>query len=349
MVRTELPYVYCSSKKLAGGRYRDYWRFRRNGVDTPLPGGPGEPAFHARYSELMLQAEQLAQAANDRDSDRHTFKFLCTRYLAGTEFAALAPKTQADYRYTIEQRLLPVLGPERFDTIGRASVKAVRDAVARKHSPRTAHKVKQTVSRLYSWAEEEDLLPDGFVNPAGGIRKIKSTPKSIEVWSIEEIRLFLANCAPWLKTVVLLALYTGQRREDLVTMEWSAVQGNMIRVRQSKTSEPLDIPAHPELAKHLKEIRTKFAGAVIRDAKGKPVTADALSYEIHQAVRKVDGMPHRSLHGLRYAAAAMLEEAGCSVIEISSIIGHRTYQMAIKYARQRRDAEAAMRRVERQA
>jgi len=38
--------------------------------------------------------------------------------------------------------------------------------------------------------------------------------------------------------------------------------------------------------------------------------------------------------------------AGCSVVQISSIIGHRTYQMALKYARQRRNAEAAMERLE---
>jgi len=30
------------------------------------------------------------------------------------------------------------------------------------------------------------------------------------------------------------------------------------------------------------------------------------------------------------------------VVEISSILGHRTYQMALKYARQRKDAIAAM-------
>lgn len=69
----------------------------------------------------------------------------------------------------------------------------------------------------------------------------------------------------------------------------------------------------------------------------------------HAAVRKIEGMPHRSLHGLRYAAAGMLEDAGCTMVEISSIIGHRTYQMAMKYARQRKDAEAAIRRIEQQA
>ncbi|KQM21916.1 tyrosine-type recombinase/integrase [Novosphingobium sp. Leaf2] len=346
MVRTDLPYVYCSSKKLASGKYRDYWRFRRNGIDTPLPGQPTEPAFHTRYGELMKQAEVRAQSTADREADRYSFAYLCRRFLASAEFASLAPKTQSDYRSTIEDRLVPILGPERFDCIDRASVKVVRDDVARKLSPRTAHKVKQMVSRLYSWAEEESLLPATFINPASGIRRIKGKTTPIEVWSIEEIRLFLGHCQPWLQTVVLLALYTGQRREDLVTMEWTAVQGSTLRVRQNKTKEPLTIPAHPELAKHLKKVRTKFGGTVIRDRKGKPMTADALSYEIYHAVRKIDGMPNRSLHGLRYAAAAMLEEAGCSVIEISSIIGHRTYQMAIKYARQRRDAEAAMRRVE---
>lgn len=346
MVRTDLPYCYCNRKKLASGKWREYWRFRRDGRETALPGKPGETAFHARYAELMAEVDRAAQAAEQRDSDRHSFAMLCRRYLDSVEFAALADKTQDDYRRTIEIRLLPILGPERFDCIDRASVKAVRDDVARRHSARTAHKVKQMVGRLYSWADEEGLLPASFDNPARRIRKIKAKSKPIEIWSREEINLFLAHCEPRMKTVAMLALYTGQRREDLVRMQWSDIVGNVVRVRQNKTGEPLDLPCHPALAAHLKKARTEFGGPVIRDKAGKPLTADALSYEVHKAVRAIAGMPPRSLHGLRYAAAGMLEEAGCTVVEITSVIGHRTYQMAMKYARQRHDAKAAMARLD---
>jgi hypothetical protein len=51
---------------------------------------------------------------------------------------------------------------------------------------------------------------------------------------------------------------------------------------------------------------------------------------------------NRSLHGLRYAAAARLDQAGCSVTEAVAVLGHRTYEMALKYMAQRRASEAAL-------
>lgn len=214
--------------------------------------------------------------------------------------------------------------------------------------PRTAHKIKQMVSRLYTWADENDLVDPGF-NPAAGIKKLKAKVKPITIWSDEEVDLFLKHCEPWLRTPILLAVHTGQRREDLVQMVWSDFQGNIIRVRQNKTGEPLDIPCHPELRKHLDSVKTKFGGSIVRTASGKPMTAGMLGMAVRRAVAAIPGMPQRSLHGLRYASAGRLEAAGCSVVQISSIIGHRTYEMAMKYARQRRDAAAAMELLERSA
>jgi len=53
----------------------------------------------------------------------------------------------------------------------------------------------------------------------------------------------------------------------------------------------------------------------------------------------------RSIHGLRYMAGADLEQAGATVGEIQSVLGHHAYQMAMKYATQRlRSREAAAKR-----
>lgn len=346
MGNADLPYTYRNSKKLATGKYQDYWRFRRNGVDTPLPGAPGEQAFHARYSELIAQAEQRELAAAAAQIERHSFAWLCDSYLDSTEFKTLSEKTQDDYRKTIDDRLKPALGPERFDCITRAGIKIIRDEVLKEGlSPRSANKVKQVASLLYTWADDEELLPEDFINPGMKLKRVKGKSKPITIWSPEETAHFLADCQPFMVTPVMLALYTGQRREDLVRMEWSDCLGDMVRVRQNKTGEQLDIPCHPELKKHLDTIRTKFGGAIIRAQDGKPMTVGGLSAALNRAVANIAGMPHRTLHGLRYAAAGALEVAGCSVVQIQSIVGHRTYQMAMQYARQRRDAEAAIARL----
>src|SRR3546814_18613423 len=87
-----------------------------------------------------------------------------------------------------------------------------------KAQPRTAHKIKQMVSRIYSWADEADLVDEGF-NPAARLKKPKAKVTPITIWSDEEISLFRAKCKTFMLTVLLLALYTGPRRQELVRMK----------------------------------------------------------------------------------------------------------------------------------
>ena len=317
-----------------------YWRFRRGELKAPLPGKPGDAAFWAKYAELVALSEGKVIEADPR-----TFAWLIARYRQSEEFRALAASTQLDYEKTLTL-LEQELGEEPFTLTTRKMIKAVRDDHAA--TPRKAHKIKQMVSRLYSWAGEADLVAEN-TNPAAGIKRLKVREKAYKVWSEEEIALFLANCPAFLKTPVLLALYTGQRREDVVGMDWTAFQGAIIRVKQSKTGEEMMIACHKDMRKHLAAIKTQFGGPIARTAKGRPFTANGLSQAIRRVVNETEGMPKdRSIHGLRYAAAGRLDEAGCSVSETVAVLGHRTYQMALKYMAQRRASEAAIGRQEEQ-
>ncbi|ALJ15325.1 tyrosine-type recombinase/integrase [Sphingopyxis macrogoltabida] len=337
MAQTEIKYTYIVRRKLASGKFKDYWRFRRDDTDCALPGKPGEAAFHERYGELLGREERIADQANDKPAP-HTVNWLLDEFFASPEFEVLADSSQKDYRDTAE-RVRPVIGAERFDCVTKAVVVELRNQYRKQ--PRTAHKVKQLISRLYSWGEEQGHVAENF-NPAAKVKKIKAKVKHIEVWSPEEIDLFLSKCDPVAKTIVMLALYTGQRREDLAQMDWTDYQGGIIRVRQNKTGTPLSIPCHPKLKAHLDSIKSAFGGPIVRSALGRPLNANAISAQINRAVASIDAMPHRSLHGLRYAAAGALEAVGCTVVQITDIIGHRTFQIAMQYASQRRNAEAAM-------
>jgi integrase len=332
MPRADLPFTY-----VIGGKY---WRFRRGELKAALPGKPGDPAFHSRYAELVALSE-----GKTPEKARGSLSWLIETYRKSAEFNALRPLTREDYDKTLTVLEREFVDPDSkqslpFALITFRIVKRVRDEHAA--TPRKAHKIRQMTSRLYSWAAENDLI-DPDVNPAAKIKRLKTRSHSIAVWSEEEIRLFLSHCPAWLKTAVLLALYTGQRREDIVKMAWDAFQGSIIRVRQSKTGEPLDIACHRELRAHLAAIKTSFGGPIARTAQGRPFTANSLSQAVRRQVEEIDGMPkNRSLHGLRYAAAARLDQAGCSVTEAVAVLGHRTYEMALKYMAQRRASEAAL-------
>jgi integrase len=190
---TKLPFTYVIGDK--------YWRFRRGELKAALPGKPGVPAFHARYGELLALSERKAP-----EPDRESFAWLIGKYRASAEFGALRPSTRSDYDKTLTL-LAQELGAEPFMLTTRAMIKAVRDDYSA--TPRKAHKIKQMASRLYSWADENDLVPPEF-NPAK-MKRLKVRVKAITPWSEEEIALFLAHCPAELKTPFLLALCTGQR------------------------------------------------------------------------------------------------------------------------------------------
>lgn len=324
MPDTKLRFTY-----IIGGKY---WRFRRGDLKAALPGKPGDPEFHKRYGELLAQSEH-----KEPEPDTESFAWLVARYRKSAEFSALRPLTRLDYDKTLDL-ICEELGDQPFALTTAPMIKRVRDD----HSatPRKAHKLKQMLSRLYSWASEEGLV-EGY-NPAAKVRRLKVRAKAITPWSEGEIARFLAEAPLWLQTPVLLALYTGQRREDVVRMTWADYQGSIIRVRQSKTGEPLDLACHKALRSHLSSIRTAFGGPIARNAKGRPFTANSLSQALRRQVELMDGFPKdRSMHGLRYAAAARLDEAGCTLTEAVAVLGHRTYQMAHRYMAQRRASEAA--------
>lgn len=331
MVEARLPFTYVVKGK--------YWRFRRGQLHTALPGAPGDAAFHDRYAELLT----LSEAKPDTPGEG-SIRALTKAYRASAEFNALREATQTDYLRTLDL-VDEQLGDQPYRFVTTPMVKAVRDDLAA--TPRKAHKLKQMISRLYSWAAENSLVKP-TLNPAAGFKRLKVRQRTITPWSDAEIALFLAHAPAHMRLAVQLALYTGQRIRDIALMEWPQYQGDFIRVRQEKTDELIEIATHPKLRALLDPVKIR-RGRICKAASGRGYTANGLAKAIGDQIAKTDGMPHRSSHGLRYAAAGMLEEAGCTVGMITAIIGHRTYQMAMKYALARRESSAAIERLTKRA
>ena len=342
MAATELRYTY-----IAKGRY---WRFRHKLTgDVALPNKrgvhwseqPQQPEFMTRYAELLAAVDRRDKVA---PVSRASFAWLVGEYRRSAEFRELADATQLDYSRTLNL-IVEELGEVRYAVATRNILKAVRDGHA--DTVRKAHKIKQMLSRLYSWADENDHVPAGF-NPAKSIKRLKRKggDREIVVWSDAEVDIFLATAPAHIVTPVLVALYTGQRREDVAKMTWQQFQGDVIRVRQSKTTALLDIACHSVMRRHL-ETLPRTAVVICASADGAAYTAQGLSEALRRAVRKTAGLPNnRSMHGLRYAAGSRMEEAGCTVAEIESVLGHQTFKMALKYASQRLRAKAAMAKME---
>lgn len=198
------------------------------------------------------------------------------------------------------------------------------------------------MSNVFRYAYDRGMC-DG--NPAANVRGLPKK-KPIDAWTKIEIDKFLATAPIRLKQAVMLALYTGQRRSDLVRMRWQDYNGDTIMVRQQKTTKELEIPVH----KRLKEVldvmpRDKSRpGFIILNVYKEKWSADGLRKAIKDHLDKI-GIKDRSVHGLRKSAAVFLAEAGCTPHQIMAITGHASFMQVAHYtiaASQKKLARSAM-------
>src|SRR4029077_13051294 len=105
------------------------------------------------------------------------------------------------------------------------------------------------VAALWKYA----LDSDWEVQPGVCARLRRALQKGeYPAWEEADLQLALSSGLPErLRRALVLAAGTGQRRSDLVAMQWSDYSGDRIRLTQVKTGVKLSLPCPPELRDEL--------------------------------------------------------------------------------------------------
>jgi integrase len=222
--------------------------------------------------------------------------------------------------------------PEEFHREGRP-----RDSQQLRDTPSKADDVVKMIGRLWRYAKEHQGLDDLGSNPAAEVARIHAAEvarihkdtESHKVWPPELCTAMEAHESPQVVRAYYLLRYTGQRRIDVARMKASQFDGTAVELFQVKTGTYIWAPAHRTLREHLAE--TGIEGG-LRHGRG-PYTAKSLGNLVCNACAEL-GFPGFSPHGLRHLAGAALAEAGATVDEIMSVLGHTTDKSARIYVRQ---------------
>lgn len=167
-------------------------------------------------------------------------------------------------------------------------------------------------------------------NPASKIKKLKTGPGWLP-WVLPAIERAHGVLEGPTRTAFMLALYTGQRRGDVLAMRWDAIEGDAINVKQQKTGKALWIPLHPTLIQELTQLEKKGMTIVCR-RDGGPYTDSGFN-RIWQTQQANHGFKGLQFHGLRRNAVNALLEAGCSVPQVAAITG-QSFEMVQHYAQE---------------
>jgi integrase len=275
-----------------------------------------------------------------RPQAKDTLSALIDAFKDSPEWQDLAPTTKRSY--AIYMRPLEKIGHLDPATIRRRDILTLRDSIAVSRGNGAASGFLKGASVLFRFAVDREWIEHSPVT------KIRPLPGGhFRAWTQDDAERACAELPEHLRRVVILAIYTGQRRADLCTMGWSVYNGDRIRVVQAKTGSPLVIPVHPALKAELDAWKqTARATTILTNGRGWPWKPGSMSHAMDLGLAKLGGLPSDlNIHGLRKLAAARLAEAGCSTKEIAAITGHKTLGMIELYtnsADQERLADAAI-------
>lgn len=311
-----------------------YHYFRAGGVRQRLPDDPSSVEFQARYRELLETVEAMRAPAV-----AGSIEALIADYKRSPEYDRLTVETRVSYAHTLD-KLRPI-AKARVCDVRRIHILKLRDDMA--STPRTADLFVQVTRRLLSWAVDRGYTES---NPLLRV-SLLNKPESYIPWTDADCLVFEgSNPREALMTPYMIGRYTGQRRGDVLSMTRADYDGEGINVVQSKTGEPLWIPAHSRLKAYLDSLPR--VGPLCVGTRGKPWQKETFSKELAKHLGPI-GLGHLSFHGLRHTSATALAEAGCTEREIQAITGHRTSSMVSRYVKtadQRRRATAAIHKLE---
>jgi integrase len=216
--------------------------FRKRGCKSiRLRGIPGSPEFMRAYEAALGNAEPIVIGAERAKVG--TVAATVGMMLGSVAFADLADGTQR-LRRNILERFREAHGDKRIATIERKHVQAMVDAKAA--TPSAARNFLLIVRSLMKFAIKSGIRTD---DPTLGVERVKIKSDGFITWEEHHIAAFEARhpIGTMPRLALALALGTGQRRNELVKMGRQHVRGDMIAVRQQKTSKPLMIPIGSEL------------------------------------------------------------------------------------------------------
>jgi integrase len=259
--------------------------------------------------------------------------------------------TKASYGvefYYITRTLVPYFGRMRLNQISalegeRYKQKRIRDGLKKSSINREIGLLKSMVSIAVEWE----------LTSENGPKRTKlfklDDPPCDRVLSYEEERKLLAACdeselryrAPHLRTIILIALYTGLRRGEILRLRWLDVdfQKRVLTVQKSKTKSGTGrkVNLNSVLIDALLAMRKQEQGEWIFTSPKRyqtPGERERHIGDVKNAFRRavhLAAIAPITFHHLRHTFCTRLSEAGVPLAVIQDLAGHASVTMTRRY------------------
>ena len=177
-------------------------------------------------------------------------------------------------------------------------------------------------------------------NPAWGVRQQREEVQEFGFLLEGESCRLINECPPHLQPIVIVALNTGMRRGELLSLQWQDVDFNkgdkgLIAVRKTKNHETRYIPINALVRETLLALPRNITGGksisfVFAKSTGEGLKSIRNGFEA--AVKRAEIGKHIRFHDLRHTFASHLVMRGVDLRTVAKLMGHRDIRVTMRYA-----------------
>lgn len=230
------------------------------------------------------------------------------------------------------------VGSLKLSRLTPAKLVEIRDELGETKSPATVNKHLALISHACTVAEKEWEWMDA--NPLRKVRRLREPRGRVRCLTNDE-RSSLLNAVsesahPHVFAIVLLALTTGARKGEILSLHWKDVDLSLKRavLHDTKNKERRTLTLVPQVVQQLrklKKIRRIDTGLIFTH----PATGKRNPFYFDQAWREARAEARLAdfrFHDLRHSCASYLAMNGATTPEIAAILGHKTLEMVKRYS-----------------
>ena len=200
----------------------------------------------------------------------------------------------------------------------------------------TVNRYLSAMRSAWNWGRAAGLVPQEQAWPS---RLMLTEPKGrMRYLTDEELAALLkaaADLSPTMNAAVLLSVGCGVRQSELRRLRWADVDIDLQRIRilltKNNESRSVFLPAAAAEALHALKRGPIVGQTVIADERGQPAAKDWLEYR-WRVIRDAAGLQNFHWHDMRHSCASFLAQQGATLLEIGSVLGHRSPSVTQRYA-----------------
>lgn len=328
-------------RKINGSWTVDFrWKNERLRKSSPLNTKGGAEAHEVYLRQLVAQhgsiKNVLAAMKPEAELRNPTFATFAERWLVNYVDVHNRPMERRKKRLTLQHDLLPAFGAMKLDTIGAAQIDTfAQQQLSRGLNPKTINNrlsmLRTCLATAVEWNELKQLPRVKFLKTRRP--KTKFVPE-------DQAERLLAACPPqpW-REFVLTALRTGLRFNELIALEWSAVnlEKSSLEVLQGEVQGHVDapkndrfrtIPLTSDVVESLRALPRVHQRVFTYQGRSVKYTT---AYKALTKICKMAGIPHTSWHTLRHTFATDLYARGAYLKSVQDLLGHSTINMTMRY------------------